>query len=151
MQSRAKYQRLPGHHAPPAYANDETNGVSLSDDQEVQEEEAQRMEGAAQGRQDQTPEIQAFVALEAQPDPELELDRVDPGYTAERSYHHGRREVQPIGLWVVRVGSCHGAVKLGVREDFEVACLEGASQLQRTAKGTASKQCLGSSMAIGPS
>jgi len=48
MQTRVQYQSLPCHHAPPAHADDEADSIRLLDDEEVEEQEAERMEGTSE-------------------------------------------------------------------------------------------------------
>jgi hypothetical protein len=77
------------------------------------------------------------VAFEPEQDPELEFNGVDLGDGAERSYHHGCREIQGIRCQFIRVGRRHVAEKLELSVRVAMCIAEETSQhYQENTNGT---------------
>ena len=101
MKSGIEYQSLASDHAPPANTNENACNMSVLPDSKVEHDEAERMDGAAPGREKQTPEVKASVPFETQPDPQLQFDGIDPGESCEGGNDHGGRQVHAIVLGVI--------------------------------------------------
>lgn len=68
MESRVEHQGLSSHHTPPTDADEHADKMSVLPDAEVKQQEAEGMDGAAPRGKQQTPEVEATISLEAQPD-----------------------------------------------------------------------------------